>query len=60
MQWRSQVTDDARALHTFDFFRCFCFHAGGGHCGHTSLVNCCILEVATHIVLETILKCRRS
>ena len=49
-QWRSQVTDDARALHTFFFF----LVGGRAGWGHAPLVNFCILEVATQIVLETI------
>ena len=59
LQWRSQVTDDARALHAFFFVA-----VGGeggrlGACwGHAPLVTYCILEVATQMRL--FLKCRRS
>ena len=52
VQWRSQVTDDARALHASFFF--LFGREGGEGWGHASLVNFCILEVATQIVLETI------
>ena len=45
-QWRSQVTDDAWALHVFVFLV-------GVACYPR---NFCILEVATQIVLETTLE----
>ena len=55
--WRSQVTDDARALHAL----LFVFFLGRGEGGEEEraggmapLVNFCILEVPTQIVLETI------
>ena len=51
MQWRSQVTDDAWAVHALLLFA---FGWGEGGLGHTPLVNFCTLEVATQIVLETI------
>ena len=55
-QWRSQVTDDARALQAFFFCFFFVFGRGGGGrgWGMAPLVNFCILEVATQIVLGTI------
>ena len=53
-QWRSQVTDDARALHPFIIIFFFGREGGGVGWGHASLVKFCILEVATQIVHETI------
>ena len=48
-QWRSQVTDDARALHAFVFIFLVW---GGGRLGACSPSKFCILEVATQIVLD--------
>ena len=47
--WRSQVTDNAQALHTFSLFL-----VGGGRVGwgHARGANFCMLEVATLIVFE--------
>ena len=57
-QWRSQVTDDARAMDAiFSFFFPFSWGVGRGEVagwGHVPLVNFCILVVATQIVLEAI------
>ena len=51
-QWRSQVTDDARAPHAFFVF----LPREGAAQGLAPLVNFSILEKATQIVLEIFLE----
>ena len=44
LHWRSQVTDDAQALHVFFFL----FSVRGAGWGHALLVNFCILEIGSY------------